>query len=342
MNNLELSNINYQLSVVFRSGLPISDGISILSEDTEDKRLSEVLAGITENLDMGYSITEAFEKTSVFPKYMIEMAKVGETSGRLPEVFENLHEYYDSKAEFQKKLRNAISYPLVLLVMMFAVLGLIVFKVLPIFHSLLISLGGEVPAASMAIFNIGNVLKNSLFVIIGVFLVLLVLSLVMFKTKAMPKARSFVLLKFPVIGKIYKKNVLVKFSRAIATLISSGYSFEMAGEKSLELIEDDVLRGRFNRSLNEIRDGADVYESLEKLKIFPSLFFKMFKLGEKTGTLDEMAAKFTQTYQKELDKLMDRTANTVEPVLVTIMSIIVGVVLLVTLLPLIGIISAIG
>ncbi len=342
MNCIELSNINYQLSVVYRSGLPIADGVKVLSEDSENRTLAEILSTITDKLDMGMTMYEAFEEEGVFPLYMVEMVRIGENAGKLPETFENLSDYYLSRAEFQKKLRSAISYPLVLLVMMFAVLGLIVFKVLPIFHSLLLSLGSEVPEASMAIFRIAGWLKNSLLafgIVLGVLLVILLLA---FKTKTMPKTKSYLLTSIPVVGKIYKKNVLVKFTRAVSTLISSGYSFEMAAEKALLLVEDDVLRDCFDKALQDIQDGADMYESLEKINVFPSLFFKMFKLGERTGTMDQMAARFTFTYQKELDKLMDRTASMVEPILVTVMSIVVGVVLLVTLLPLIGIISAIG
>lgn len=342
MNNIMLSDICYQLSVVFKSGLPISDGIKILSEDSEDKEIANALNQLCTSLDQGMTITEAFEDSKLFPPYFCEMVKVGENAGKLPRVFDELHAYYLGRSVFQKKLRNAISYPLVLLVMMIAVLGLLIFKVLPVFHSLLISLGGEIPAASAAIFKIADSLQNGLIVLIALTVVLSLTALSIFKFKMFPKLRSYLLTHLPVVSKIYKKNVLVKLARALTTLIGSGYSFEMAAEKALPLLDDDVIKNRIDRAVSEITEGTDVYDSLKKIEIFPNLFFKMFKLGAKTGTLDEMAEKFTETYQHELDNLLDKTATMVEPVLVTVMSVIVGIVLLMTLLPLIGIISAIG
>lgn len=342
MNNIVLADICYQLSVVFKSGLPISDGIKILSEDSEQKEIASALDSISSSLDAGLTITEAFEQTKLFPKYMCEMIRVGENAGKLPKVFDELHNYYIGRAEFQKKLKNAISYPLVLLLMMLAVLGLLVFKVLPVFHSLLISLGGEIPAASAAIFGIADYMRNGLLVIIVLFMALVLFSLVTFKFRWLPKTRSYLLTHLPLVSKIYKKNVLVKLSRALTTLIASGYSFEMAAEKALPLLDDDVIQHRIDTAVSDMSAGQDVYDSLKKIHIFPNLFFKMFKLGAKTGTLDEMSEKFTDTYQHELDHLMDKTATMVEPVLVTIMSVVVGLVLLMTLLPLIGIISAIG
>ncbi len=342
MNNVLLADISYQLSVVFKSGLPISDGIKILGEDTEQKDVSNALHQISACLDEGLQIAEAFEKSGKFPKYMIEMIRVGENAGKLPKVFEELHSYYTGRADFQKKLRSAISYPLVLLIMMLAVLGLLVFQVLPVFHSLLISLGGEVPAASGAIFKMASFLRGGLLGIIIALVLFLALMLMIFKFRLFPKLRSHLLVNMPITGRIYKKNVLVKLSRALTTLIASGYSFEMAAEKALPLLDDDVIQDRIDRAVSEIGEGKDVYDSLREIDIFPNLFFKMFRLGAKTGTLEDMAAKFTDTYQGELDAIMESTASKIEPVLVTVMSIVVGLVLLMTLLPLIGIISAIG
>lgn len=342
MNHIALSDICYQLSVVFKSGLPISDGIKILSEDSENKEIASALEQICNSLDQGMTISEAFENSKLFPRYMCEMVKVGENAGKLPTVFDELHAYYIGRAQFQKKLRSAISYPLVLLFMMLAVLGLLIFKVLPVFHSLLISLGGEIPAASNAVFQIANGMKSALIIIVAVVFVLVLVSLLIFKFRVFPSLRSYLLTHMPIVSKIYKKNLLVKLSRALTTLIASGYSFEMASEKALPLIDDDVIKNRIDTAVSEIIEGTDVYDSLRKIEIFPNLFFKMFKLGAKTGTLDEMSAKFTDTYQHELDNMMDKTASMVEPILVTIMSVVVGIVLLMTLLPLIGIISAIG
>lgn len=342
MNNVLLADISYQLSVVFRSGLPISDGIKILSEDTSQKDVARVLEQISGYLDEGVQITEAFEKSGKFPKYMIEMIRVGENAGKLPKVFEELHNYYIGRAEFQKKLKSAVSYPIVLLAMMLIVLGLLVFQVLPVFHSLLISLGGEVPAASEAIFRMAAALRGGILGIVIILALFLAFMVMVFKFRLFPGFRSYFLVSFPIVGKIYKKNVLVKLSRALTTLIASGYSFEMAAEKALPLLDDDVIQDRIERAVSEIGEGKDVYDSLREIDIFPNLFFKMFKLGAKTGTLEDMSEKFTETYQRELDTMMESTASKVEPTLVTVMSVVVGLVLLMTLLPLIGIISAIG
>lgn len=342
LSNTDLAGICYQLSVVFKSGLPISDGVKVLADEADNQVLGTVFDTIANKLDEGMSVSESFRDAAIFPHYMCEMFDVGENTGRLPNVLDELNAYYEGRARFQKKVRSAVTYPLVLLIMMTGVLSLLIFQVLPIFHEMLISLGGEVPAATQAVFQVASLLRGSMYVIIALLGLTLIFGFVLFKTKRFPRLRSSLLLRAPLIGKINRKNILVKLSRAITTLIASGYSFDMAVEKALPLIEDDVIQDRINAAINDIDNGVDALDSLRKVGVFPNLFYKMFRLGSKTGALEEMSRQFTENYQEELDVLTDRTADMIEPVLVTIMSIVVGVVLLMTLLPLIGIISAIG
>lgn len=345
MKNLELANLCYQLWVVFKSGLPISEGIRILAEDCGEKSDPEtlkILSGISDSLDRGASISESFEMQQGLPKYLRSMIAVGDSTGKLPQVLNQLTKFYEGRAHFAKKVKSAVISPLIMLVMMTMVLFLMIFKVLPIFHSLIASFGGEIPKGTMIIFSSAKLLEGALISITAVLVIVGLFVFAAVRTGAMPAAKNFILTKTPLVGRIYKKAQLVKFTRAVTTLVASGYSFEVSAEKALPLMDDKIMEKKIAAATLKYEETGDIYGSLEGLDIFPSLFFSMIRLGVKTGTIEEMTERFTITYQEELDRLMEKTADSIEPAIVTVISVITGTILIMTLLPLIGIISAVG
>lgn len=339
MNNREISNLCYQLSIVFKSGIPIADGIKLLASDFREQSSSHLLESVANMLDSGEGIADSFDTIDLLPDYMRDMVRVGEETGSLPLIFEGLTKYYRQKAELGKKILSAITYPAILFVMMIAVMGLLIFKLLPIFHNMFLSMGSEVPAGTMAIYN-GAMALQSVFIYIVIVLIILAVFLVMvFKTKWFMRCRRFLLLRLPIINKIYKKSYLVKFTSALDLLVNSGYPLEISLEKAFTIIEDTAYSHKMG---GLVHNGGLSINTMEELDIFPPLFFKMVNLGIKTGTLGEMITRFNGIYDEELDRLLQRSTDTIEPALVTIVSIIIGAILVVTLLPLIGIISAIG
>lgn len=338
----ELAYFCYQLSIVFRSGLPIAEGIHLLAADFDDKRFTEIASKMAQSLDEGSTITDAILATGAFPVYLNEMTRIGEDTGRLGAIFSELAAFYEGQANFAKKIRSALTYPIVLGVLMFAVLMLLVFNVLPVFHEMLLSFGGAVPATTEWILKISMLARHSVAFIVGVLVLFFIGMFLVFKTNRVPRQRNFVLTKIPIISRIYKKSVLVKFSRALQTLISSGYSFEMSVEKTLPILEDPVIADRLSSAAREIEAGGDLYEILNRLDLFPRVFFKMIQLGVKTGTLEEMITKFTATYERELEADLTQTTDAIEPVLVAVLSVVIGLILVMVMLPLINIIGAIG
>ncbi|MDO4800302.1 MAG: type II secretion system F family protein, partial [Bacillota bacterium] len=202
--------------------------------------------------------------------------------------------------------------------------------------------GGAVPATTEWILKISMLARHSVAFIVGVLVLFFIGMFLVFKTNRVPRQRNFVLTKIPIISRIYKKSVLVKFSRALQTLISSGYSFEMSVEKTLPILEDPVIADRLSSAAREIEAGGDLYEILNRLDLFPRIFFKMIQLGVKTGTLEEMITKFTATYERELEADLTQTTDAIEPVLVAVLSVVIGLILVMVMLPLINIIGAIG
>jgi len=338
----ELSLFCYQFSVVLKSGIPYLEGIHLLNEEIVEPKFKKAATQITEAVDHGKGLEEAMREADAFPSYMLEMIGIAEKTGRLAEVFEKLSAYYAQNDQVRAKVRSALTYPLILVALMAAVILLLILKILPVFHEILLSVGGDVPGATQAILNVSLWLKGASWSVLGVAVVLLAGILWVVKAKAAQGMRDAFFMSFPVVKRIYRQSVTVRIARALSLLVHSGMDLQLSLERVIPLIGNRQIEAVMKVAAEKLEVGADIESALSETGIFPSLFLKMVRVGQKSGELDETLEKVSDIYEGELDRSLHNLTASIEPTLVIILSLIVGAIMLLVMLPLIDIMSSIG
>lgn len=338
----DLSLFCYQFSVVFKAGIPYLEGLHLLAGDVFETKIKSVVSEISKDVEAGKLLNEAIAARGVFPEYMVAMLKIAEDTGRLGDVFEQLSIYYDQSDQLKQKIRNALTYPFVLIGLMTAVILLLILKVLPIFHEILLSVGGSVPAATQFVLDFSQLLQSGMLVIIALALILIGYFLLIFRTDLFPRQKDKISIHFPVIKTLYRKSIVVKFARALSILTKSGLPVQSSLDMIIPLMENKIIQDLLVKANQKIESGATLEHALKETELFPEMFVKMIALGTKTGELDSMLDKIADVYDRELSRSLHRLTVSIEPTLVIVLSVIVGAILLLVMLPLINIMSSIG
>lgn len=338
----DLSLFCYQLSLIFKSGVPLLEGMEIFSKDIMDPRIKVVANDMHEQLAQGYSVYSVIEKYPFFPVYLSSMIKIAEQTGNLQDELERLSDYYEQTDKLNNKIKSAVTYPLILLILMAGVILFLVLKILPMFHEILLSLGGDIPISTKIMMDLAMILKNYALAIVIIFIVVLAGAIYYLKNPKTSSNADKLKFNLPWINVTYRKIVSARFATAMAMMLKAGASFDDALEMSKYAVGNAYIESLLESARLKIIAGANPVEELEKLNIFPVLFIKMLKIGHMTGELESSLTKISGIYDKEVEKSFAKMTTLIEPVLVTILSLIIGIMLFTVMLPLINIIAVIG
>ena len=339
LSNRETAAFCAQLSLLLKAGISIPEGIAILCEDEKEGKLS-LLLQLRESLEDGKSLSAAIEETGHFPEYLIHMMAIGETSGRMEEVLDSLSSYYERNEEVSDTIRSAVTYPLMMIVMMLAVILVVVIKVLPIFESVFRELGGEMSGFARGAMHLGTIISRYSVWIVAV---VVLLALLFFILRALPGGQKILSLIFEkCFPKISSAMSVWRFSSAMALMMESGIEME----KSLELTEDltgsESMKTKIGLLKEEVSQGKMFSEAVVEHQVFSGLYGKMITVGASTGRTDDVMQRIAAEYEEDLERRIERLISVIEPTLVILLSLVVGMILLSVMLPLIGIMSAIG
>lgn len=338
----ELSLFSYQLSLVLRSGMPYLEGIQLFSEEIAHPKLKRLALWLYEDVKDGKKLHESFKDMGIFPEYFVQMTKIAETTGTVDSEMEKLSVYYDRAERLTYQLRNAITYPLILLFLMTAIIVLLIVKVFPVFQEVITSLGGDIPASTAVLFDLSAAIQNyAAFIFALVVLVVIVLG-AYFKTTGGRMWRDQALLNLPYLKTFFRKLIASKLSQSLSLLIKSGIPLEEALILVAPTLDNAYACERLVKAQGALKQGDNVVQVLETLEILPQLFIKMLNVGHKTGETDLMLSKLNQIYDTEVDRFLQNATGAIEPTLVVILSIVVGAILLTVMLPLISIMASIG
>lgn len=338
----ELATFCEQVALVQKSGIPLSEGIEMMQDGAHGRRIEPLLASLAKAMAQHMPLSDAMQETGGFPAYLVQMARVGERSGNLDHVMDGLADFYAKDADLRRKLRSALVYPSVLAVMMLAVIVLIIVRVLPLFDEILSSFGGRMPAFSRGLLQFGSFLSER-WLVVGLVLIAVVVALLLFwKSPSGRRLRDRIVLNGPVVGPLYQRIYAARFSQALAYLLRSGVDMDSALGMTEAVMDNQVVADRIASLRKEVADGKDLFEALGQTRIFPKLFVRLLALGNRTGDLDGVMAKVAASYESEVEAQLTRFSGIVEPLLVVVLSVIVGAILLSVMLPLVEIIGAVG
>lgn len=343
INSRELAVFCQQLSVVITSDITIMEGMLMLAQQADDRRLRVALTTVYSDMNHGMVFSEAMGRhRGLFPAYMLNMIAIGEQSGSLDSVLARLATYYEKESIIKRKVKNAATYPVILTILMLGVILLLILRILPSFSDILTSVGGEIPTLTKAVLDIGAFFgKNGAVVLLVIAAAALIL-VIMARTRAGRYAWNAFTIKIPVVHTVITRIVTARFARGLSIQLHAGIPLSTALALVDSLVDNSYIVRKLERARRDIQDGKDLYEALDSARIFPPLFMRMALIGQKTGNIDVMLDKAANLFEDEVDSALERVVTAVEPTLIIILSIIVGIILLSVMLPMISIISSIG
>ncbi|MCR1840149.1 type II secretion system F family protein [Murimonas intestini] len=342
LSNTELSAFCDQMAMILRSGISAAEGITILKEDAATPEAAGIFGMIETELEETGQLHLAIKAAKVFPKYLLDMAEIGESSGKLDEVMASLAKYYEREENITKGIKNAVTYPFVMIAMMVVIILILIIKVMPIFNQVFIQLGSEMTGFSRGVLNLGSVLSRYSVVFIAVLAVLAGLLIYCIKSRRGRASFRALAARLPFTRKLFASIASGRFASGMALTLSSGLDMDESLAMTARLVDNPVMEEKIRRCQQLIAEGTNFSDALLKSDIFTGIYSKMVSVGFKTGSADEIMQKVADQYEAEVDGRIDHLIGILEPSLVAVLSILVGMILLSVMLPLLGIMSGIS
>lgn len=343
LSGKELSSLSRQLALVMDSDLSLQEGIEIVSVQTQSRLVRQLLARVSARLDEGRSLAEAFaQENRCLPGFYIEMIRMGEQSGNMEKVLTRLADSYDKDAEVSGKVVSAVTYPIILAVLMLCVIVLLIVEVLPMFEEVLASLGGQMPGITAALLAIGRFIGDYFYVLLGAVAILVIAAVIMRQSVRGREMLDGWALKAPIRGHIQRDIACVRFARSLAMLIKSGIGLSESVQMVAVTMTNTYVRVRLRKAASDIEKGKTLKTAVAPLGLFPELLLKIIAVGENTGHTDDVLDKTATVMERRLDERLARLTTVLEPALIIVLSLIVGVVLVSVILPVARIMNAVG
>lgn len=338
----EIARFCRGLSLLLHAGIPLGDGIFLLAEE-EEGAYRVKLEEMGKAMDGGLPLAAAMEASGGFPVYVTGMVKVGETSGRLEDALLALADYYDERERMDRQLRNALTYPAIVLLLMLVVIGVLLIRVLPVFDDVYASLGGSLTGLAGGLLSFGKVLQGML-----PFLCVLLAAAVVFVLifSISENVRRDVLAawnrKWGDKGSARKQND-ARFAQGLAMGLKSGLPMEEAVELAAYLLADvPQAAKRYAACRESLAKGEELTKALKQTEALPASACRMLELGMRGGNGDAVMEEIAARLAEEAAQALEDRAAQVEPAMVIGASLLVGIILLAVMLPLMNIMSAIG
>lgn len=331
----ELDFFLTQLSTFLKSGITLVESIKILSKQCKKKGQQNIYKSLIYELTMGENFSEALQKQgNIFPRLLINMIKTSELTGDLPETLDDMADYYREIEKTRKQMMSALTYPLVVIVFAIAVLVYIMVLVVPEFVDIYGSLGTTLPPITIAILNVSNFLKKNL-LMLGIGLsIFIIIFIILFKTiKVFKTVVQTILMNMPIIGKIIIYNEITMFTKTFASLLNHNVYITDCMEVLSKITNNEVYKMLIFDTITNLARGEAISNSFKNHWAFPVIAYEMILTGEKTGQLGPMMDKVANYYQEQHKNAVNQIKAFIEPVMIIILAVIVGVVLLSVVLP---------
>ena len=343
IDNKDVVIFSRQLSTLVSSGVPIVQGLTILSEQAEAPNFRLVLNTLKSDIEAGLSIADGMKKhPNAFTELYVAMIRAGEVGGILDTILERLSAYLEANEALKGKVKSALMYPTVV----FSAAGLItiflVVFVIPIFKDIFAGFGAELPFITQMLINISDFMRGYILYLIPPLGLGGWLFKKWMKTPKGERKVDEISLKLPVFGILLKKVAVAKFSRTLGTLIKSGVPILQGLETVAQTAGNRVIEEAINNSQKSIKEGGRISDPLKKSGIFPPMVIQMISVGEETGSLDNMLTKIADFYDTEVDTAVKGLTSMLEPIIMIVLGVVIGTIVIAMFMPMFGLGEMVG
>jgi type IV pilus assembly protein PilC len=326
---VEVMHFSRQMGAFVAAGVPLLDAVGTISQETKNRTLRKTLAGMRQALEEGESFSAAAAAhRDVFPPFYVNVLLSAEVTGRLDIVLEQLARYIERDVEARQKIRSALAYPSVVVLLAIATVGVMTAFVLPRFTAFFESMNATLPAPTRAMIAVTNFLTDTWPILLGGVASLALLVVLLLRTRAGKLLRDRLLLRIPVMGAVVRYIVIERFCRILSSMVEAGVplpdSLRLAGVGSGNLVFQEAL----TVARGQILEGQGMWGPLARTKLFPGAVTQMIRVGEETGTMDQQLEVMATFYGRQLEYRLKNLTTLFEPAAILAVGLVVGMVAL--------------
>ncbi len=329
----DLALLSRQLATLIGAGLPLDESLAATAEQQEKQSLQLSLEKVRAEVQQGVSLHEALAAEKQFPELFVSMVAVGEASGSLDRIMEQLADYFDDASRVSQRVRSALTYPILMGVIGSAVLFFLVTFVLPNVTRMLVTLDRELPLPTRILISGSDLLANWWWLILLLLAGGLLLLQRYLATSAGCLKKDTLMLRLPIAGNLYRAIATARFARTLGSLLQAGVALPRALEISSSLLGNLRLRNVVDDAIVAVREGSDLSGPLSRSGLFPPLLTRLIAAGEKSGQLENMLLRAAVTCEQQSEMAIAGLLSLLEPIMIVVMGVAVGYIVLAILLP---------
>ena len=324
----ELSAFCLQIALLLEAAVPLEEGLTIMAEDAAEEKEKAMLLYMAEGAELGDPFFKVLEDTGVFPPYIVRMARLGQQTGTLDQMMKSLSDYYEKEARLLKAVKNAATYPAMMILMLLVVLFVLFTKVMPVFSRVYEQLGASLPPAAAAAIRLGGILSGAALVLAAV---TGAAAAVIWIAARFGKRFSLVEKGVAAVknrSRIARAVALRRFTSVLALTLKSGLELEKSMELAKELAENETVAGQIDDCSRRLEEGESYYDAMKAAGLFSGFYIQMIKVGSRSGHLDQVMEEISGDYEEMADSAIDGMIARFEPTIVAVLAVSVGLVLL--------------
>lgn len=342
VKQVEVITFCRQFAVMINAGVSIVDSIATLKEQSSPA-LNRILTDVHSKMLVGRLLSEALGNyPKIFPTFFRNMIYIGELSGNLDSILLSLATYYEKDNKIKRKAKSSMVYPMFLLVLIIAVLGVLTIGVIPQFEDMLSQMGGDMPLITQIVLDVSRFVQTEIGMIVISAISIFVLIKLYFATKNGRYVRDKIKLSIPLIKTLNIRLITARFARGFGVLVSSGLTIVDSMDIMASILDNKVVERKFRLAVDEIRRGKRIAYSLNLTNIFPRMLIEMIAVGESTGSLEDVLLKTADYFDDVVEQTIAKLTTMLEPMMIIIMAGLVGTVIVAILLPMVNIMGSVG
>jgi type IV pilus assembly protein PilC len=331
----DIAIFSRQLATMLTAGIPLVQGFEIIGAGSDNPAVRRLILAIKSDVEGGTELASALAKHPLyFDDLYVSLVSAGEQAGALESLLEKIADYKEKTEAIKKKIKKALFYPAAVVAVSIVVTGILMIFVIPEFEDLFAGFGADLPAFTRMVIDVSYFIRNR-----GWLIVAAIVGSVVFFLKAKRRYRGVqhfvdrVALKLPVIGVILDKSSVARFARTLATTFAAGVPLVEALESVAGACGNVVYEGAVLKMRDEVATGQRLQIAMENTELFPNMVNQMIAVGEESGSLDDMASKVADFYEEEVDNAVDSMSSLLEPLIMSILGVLVGGLVIAMYLP---------
>jgi type IV pilus assembly protein PilC len=331
----DIAIFSRQMATMMASGVPLVQSFEIIGQGHENPAMQKMVMGIKTDVEGGANFAEALKKYPLyFDDLFVNLVNAGEQSGALETMLDKLATYKEKTEALKAKVKKAMTYPISVLVVAFVVTAILLIFVVPQFEQVFASFGAELPAMTLFVIALSEFMQAYWFVFVAAIGVALWIYKQMHAKSAEFRKRVDQLsLKIPVVGEIITKSAIARYARTLETMSAAGVPLVEAMDSVAGATGNIVYAEACHRIKDDISSGTQLQSSMKNSGLFPNMVIQMVSIGEEAGSLDSMLSKVADFYEAEVDNLVDSLTSLMEPLIMSVLGILVGGLIVAMYLP---------